>query len=58
MKKVFDKSEKDAKLNTRCRWSPERSGWSGDSAEKKFWKIFEKVFDKMKISAKLNIRCR
>ena len=42
LRKVFDKSEKDAKLNTRCRWSPEDSGWSGDSAEKEILKKLQK----------------
>ena len=40
--KVFDKAKNDAKLNTRCRWSPEESGWSGDSAEKEILKNFQK----------------
>ena len=42
LRKVFDKSEKDAKLNTRCRWSPEMFGWSDNSAEKEILKNLQK----------------
>ena len=40
--KTFDKVKNDAKLNIRCRWSPEDSGWSGDRDEKEILKNFQK----------------